>query len=188
MTRKPCPTSTDRPPPPVRPRRGPPGTPRSRLQASAGREFNLKDTEEGDDSSRVPPAFYGTPTLSDGRLYAGSYQGFVYSMTATPGDNVQSLADVGVFEIDGNKLSKSIAAAVVVSGDAIIVAAGEDADKGRLYVLDRQRLDEDRPAERCRYPARGSPPVGQLWSTPLVVDGIAYFGDLLATIKANEAG
>jgi hypothetical protein len=151
---------------------------------SIGREFRLEGTEEGDDSARVPPAFYATPALSDGRLYVGSYQGFVYSMTSEPTDNRDSLADVGVFEIDGNNLAKSIAGAVVVSGDAVVVAATEDADQGRLYVLDRTRLDEDRPAERCRYPAKGMAPVGQIWSTPLVIDGIIYFGDLAHNVHA----
>ena len=154
------------------------------LQATAGREFNLQDTVEGQDSGRVPPAFYATPAVSDGRLYAASYQGFVYSMTAAPGDGFDSLANVGVFEVDGNKLSKSIAGSPVVSGDTIVVAATEDANRGRLYVLDRTRLDEDRPAERCRYPDRELDPVGQMWSTPLVVDGIAYFGDLSHRLHA----
>ena len=154
------------------------------LQATAGREFNLQNTAEGQDSGRVPPAFYATPAVSDGRLYAASYQGFVYSMTAAPGDGFDSLANVGVFEVDGNKLSKSIAGSPVVSGDTLVVAATEDANRGRLYVLDRTRLDEDRPAERCRYPDRESDPVGQMWSTPLVVDGIAYFGDLSHRLHA----
>ena len=154
------------------------------LQATAGREFNLQDTVEGQDSGRVPPAFYATPAVSDGRLYAASYQGFVYSMTAAPGDGFDSLANVGVFEVDGNKLSKSIAGSPVVEGDTVVVGATEDANRGRLYVLDRTRLDEDRPAERCRYPARESAPVGQIWSTPLVVDGIAYFGDLSHRLHA----
>ena len=44
-------------------------------KATAGREFNLQNTAEGQDSGRVPPAFYATPAVSDGRLYAASYSG-----------------------------------------------------------------------------------------------------------------
>jgi len=50
-----------------------------------------------------------------------------------------------------------------------------------MYVLDAQELDanarQDR-IERCRYPAAGDSGVGRAWTTPLVFDGVAYFGDL----------
>ncbi len=121
------------------------------------------------DGSPTGPAFYGTPIVDGGRLYAGSYHGVAYSMRA---DGERVLGDVREFEIDGNPRSEGIAGSVVPAGDALVIAASEDAEAGRLYVL-----EADGFGERCRYPAT-EPLKGQLWTTPTVVDGIAYFGDL----------
>ena len=127
--------------------------------------------------SATGPAFYGTPIVDGGRLYAGSYNGVAYSMLAD-GDRV--LGDVREFEIDGNPRAEGIAGSVVPAGDALVIAASEDAEAGRLYVLEAGRLNDGLSGiqvERCRYPAT-EPLKGQLWTTPTVVDGIAYFGDL----------
>ncbi len=119
------------------------------------------------------PAIYGTPVVSGGRVYAGTYNGVVFSLDAS------SLGDARAFEIDGNDLAKGIAGSVAVDGGAVVVAAAEDAGAGRLYVLDAANL-----VERCRYPARNEPPAGQLWTTPVIRDGAAYFGDLSHQVHA----
>ena len=130
------------------------------------------------DQASIAPAFYGTPTLLDGRLYAGSYHGVAYSMRAIAGgDGIGVLGNVREFAVDGNPLAQGIAGSVVPAGGAIVIAASEDAEAGRLYVLEADGL-----VERCRYPE--VEPIGQLWTTPTVVDGVAYFGDLSHRVHA----
>ena len=119
------------------------------------------------------PALYGTPVIEGGRIYAGTYNGIVLSLDAA------SFGDARIFEIPGNDLAKGIAGSVVPHNDSLVVAAAEDAGAGRLYVLEASSL-----VEKCRYPARNEPPVGQLWTTPVIRDGIAYFGDLSKQVHA----
>ena len=140
--------------------------------AQRGETFGPPEVE----GSATGPAFYGTPIVEDGRLYAGSYHGVAYSMRA---DGAGVLGDVREFPIDGNPLAEGIAGSVVPAGGALVIAASEDAGAGRLYVLEASRLNDGLTplqVERCRYPA--VEPIGQLWTTPTVVDGVAYFGDL----------
>jgi len=154
-------------------------TSRGGIQPREGQVFDAQGREEGGDNSRVGVAFYGTPTIADGRLFVGSYQGFVYSLNVSEDGDV--LGDVGSFEIDGNKLAKGISGDVIYADGALVVAAAEDTQLGRLYVLEADELSanarQDR-IERCRYPLGEAGGVGRVWSSPLVVDGIAYFGDL----------
>ena len=119
------------------------------------------------------PALYGTPVIEDGRVYVGTYNGVVLSLDAV------GLGDARTFEIDGNDLAKGIAGSVVPHDGRLVVAATEDAGEGRLYVLAADSL-----VEQCRYPARNEQPVGQLWTTPVVLDGIAYFGDQSKRVHA----
>ncbi|MYA50938.1 MAG: PQQ-binding-like beta-propeller repeat protein [Chloroflexi bacterium] len=119
------------------------------------------------------PALYGTPVVEDGRVYVGTYNGIVLSLDAN------SFGDARTFEIDGNDLAKGIAGSVVPHNGSLVVAAAEDAGEGRLYVLEASSL-----IEQCRFPARNETPVGQLWTTPLVQDGIAYFGDQSKRVHA----
>ncbi len=146
--------------------------------AQLGETFGPPEVERG----ATDPAFYGTPAVADGRLYAGSYHGVAYSMRLAPREDGSGVLDgVREFGVDGNPLAESIAGSVVVAGDAIVIAASEDAEAGRLYVLEASRLNDGLSAlqvERCRYPATQLDPIGQLWTTPTVVDGVAYFGDL----------
>ena len=120
-------------------------------------------------------ALYGTPTVGNGRVFAGAYNGVVVSLEA------ENLTNPRTFEIDGNPLAKGIAGAVVPASDAVVIAAAEDANEGRLYVLEQDSL-----IERCRYPARNEPPVGQMWTAPVVQGGVAYFGDLGQRVHAVD--
>ena len=153
-------------------------TSRGGIQPREGHVFDAQEREEGGDKQRVGVAFYGTPTIADGRLFVGSYQGFVYSLNVSEDGDV--LGDVGSFEIDGNKLAKGISGDVIYADGALVVAAAEDTHLGRLYVLEAEELSAGRQnrIERCRYPLGEEVGVGRVWSSPLVVDGVAYFGDL----------
>ncbi|MDE2836946.1 MAG: PQQ-binding-like beta-propeller repeat protein [Chloroflexota bacterium] len=119
------------------------------------------------------PALYGTPVVEDGRIYVGTYNGIVLSLDAA------SLGDARTFEIDGNDLAKGIAGSVIPHNGSLVVAATEDAGEGRLYVIEDSSF-----IETCRYPARNEPPAGQLWTTPVIQDGIAYFGDQSKRVHA----
>lgn len=123
------------------------------------------------------PALYGAPVVEDGRVYVGTYNGIVLSLDA------DSFGDARTFEIDGNDLAKGIAGSVVPHNGSLVVAAAEDAGEGRLYVLEASSL-----VEQCRFPARNETPVGQLWTTPVVQDGIAYFGDQSKRVHAVSIG
>ena len=152
-----------------------------RVIAQPGATFDPPEVDQN-----ISQTFYGTPMLSNDRLYAGGYNGVVYSMRATPGRGGGGvLQDVAEFDIEGNPLAKSVAGSAVPVDDVIVVAVSEDAAKGRLLVLDAERLDQNLSApqvERCRYPQ--GDPIGQLWTTPTVADGIAYFGDLSHRLHA----
>ncbi len=130
------------------------------------------DVPEADDGQGFP-ALYGAPAVDGGRVVAGAYNGVVVSVSA------DGLGAPIRFEIDGNPLTKGIAGSVVPGNGVLAVAASEDADQGRLYVLDSSSLTEN-----CRYPARNEPPIGQLWTTPVVRGNIAYFGDLSQRVHA----
>ncbi len=123
------------------------------------------------------PALYGAPVVEDGRVYVGTYNGIVLSLDA------DSFGDARTFEIDGNDLAKGIAGSVVPHNGSLVVAAAEDAGEGRLYVLEASSL-----VEQCRFPARNETPVGQLWTTPVVQNGIAYFGDQSKRVHAVSIG
>ncbi len=160
------------------------------IQPQLGEVFDTADRDEGDDGSRVSAAFYGTPAVANGRVYVGSYQGFVYSLRASDSSQGRALddRDVGSFEIDGDDLAKGISGSVVYDNGTLVVVATEDTNDGRLYILDAEALDanarQDR-IERCRYPSDDDDPsVGRSWTTPLVIDRIAYFGDLEHALHA----
>ena len=147
-------------------------------RARLGEQFVARKPDQG----ATDPAFYGTPAVDGGRLYVGGYHGVAYSMRAVPrAEGGGVLQGVGEFPIDGNPLAEGITGSLVPAGDVIVVAASEDAEAGRLYVLEADRFDQglsELQVERCRYPAVNLDPIGQLWTTPTVVDGVAYFGDL----------
>jgi outer membrane protein assembly factor BamB len=157
-----------------------------RIIPREGASFDANDRDEG--GNRVDAAFYGTPTLAGDRVYVGSYQGFVYSLAGS--DSPQAtLTDVGSFEIDGDNLAKGISGDVIYTDGLLVIAAAEDTDKGRLYVLKADQLDLNTgPSriEQCRYPAGHENGVGRMWTTPLVLDGIAYFGDLESRVHAVD--
>ena len=121
------------------------------------------------------PGFYATPALVDGVVYAGGFRGFVFALDA------ETLTQRHPpFEIRGAALSKSIVGGVVAEGGRLVFGAAEGAAEGRLYVLDMELR------EQCTYPQRGAAATGAIWSTPTVVDGVAYFGDLAHHLHAVD--
>ena len=135
------------------------------LEAATGRRFSAFPLEE---DREFFGAIYGTPTVTEDRVYVGGFNGKVYALDKEDLEPVKP-----AFEVEGEELSKGVIGAVIVSGSKAVFGAAEDADTGRLYVLDAQEL-----VEVCTFPTRGNPPIGKIWSTPLVSAGVAYFGDM----------
>jgi len=115
-------------------------------------------------------AIYGTPALVDGRIYVGGFNGKVYALDA---QSLESAFAGAVFDVESDQLSKGVIGAVAVEEGRVVFGAAEDSESGRLYVLDAEDF-----REVCRFPARSADPIGKVWSTPAIVDGVAYFGDL----------
>lgn len=116
--------------------------------------------------------FYSTPTIGDNRVYVGGFDGTVFALDAG------SLTERGVFKIEGDRLSKGIIGGLALAKNRVVFGAAESAETGRLYVLDSNLRIV------CVYPSRGNKPVGAIWSTPTIVDGVAYFGDLAHNLHA----
>lgn len=118
-----------------------------------------------DDARDTFLAIYGTVTLVGNTLYVPGYNGKVYSL------DVESQDVIGEFEIEGEEQTKSVVSNVVIVDGKAVFGAASDSENGQLYVLDATEIER----EICRYPENGT--IGKVWSTPVVVDGIAYFGD-----------
>ena len=120
------------------------------------------------------PGFYSSPTVHNGTVYAGGFDGVVYAL------NAQNLLQELTFEIEGDRLSKAIVGELAVSDDRIVVSAAESAESGRLYILDSNLR------ELCVFPSRGEEPIGAIWGGARIVNGIAYFGDLDHSLYAVD--
>ena len=118
-----------------------------------------------DDARDAFLAIYAAVTLSGNTLYVSGYNGSIYSL------DVETQDVIGVFEIEGDEQTKSVVSDVVITDGKAVFGAADDSDTGHLYVLDAAEIER----EICRYPENGT--IGKVWTTPVVADGIAYFGD-----------
>jgi outer membrane protein assembly factor BamB len=138
-------------------------------------EFPRETDGSGDEFGSI----YGTPTLANGLIYAGGYNGRVYAVTAGRASEDGGLKEWqfevgivgGIEENDVDEVSKGVVGSVVVAEGKAVFGAAVDSENGRLYVLDAAD-----GLEQCRYPETGT--IGKIWSSPAVTNGIAYFGDL----------
>ena len=121
------------------------------------------------------PGFYSAPTVVGEVVYAAGFDGTVYALDAAHLQTVENRAN-----ITGDELSEHLVGSVVVSNGRLIVGAQETADTGRLYVFDEDLR------ETCTFPAPGAAPIGPVWTTPAVVNGVAYFGDLAHGLYAVD--
>ena len=145
------------------------GTPKGQILAlDLTRQGMVIASFEVADAGRTDafPGFYSSPLVFNDTVYAGGFDGVVYALDA------QTLTQEISFEIEGDRLAKSIVGELAISDDRIVFGAAETAESGRLYVLD---LDL---RERCVFPSRGANPIGAIWGGPRISEGIAYFGDL----------
>lgn len=130
---------------------------------------------------------YGTPRIDDGRVFGAAYDcdgldcdAQVFAVSADDGSPLWPEVTF--------KLPTSVVGAVAVSGDIVLFGTSaiddefdpDDAD-GYLYALDAQPDTERRVL--WRFPTEGA-----VWGTPVVSDGVVYFGDLDGVFYAVSLG
>lgn len=132
---------------------------------------------------------YGTPRLVDRIVYGAGYGGkggqtsaYVFAVDAQTGSPVWA---GGTFQ-----LNTEIVGAVAVHGDTLVFGTGaigrEGETPGFLYALDTT-ADADRPLSesvnrfKWRFPVGGA-----VWGTPVIADGIAYFGSMDGVFHAVD--
>lgn len=121
-------------------------------------EFDLRGEVESDQ------AVYGTPAISDGIAYVGSYDGTLYALNLTDGNDVWVKQGVG----DGGPIVGGPAV-----GDGLVVVGSSD---GALYAFDA---------------ADGSflwtfHTGNSIWATPVVTDGRIFFGSMDHSVYALD--
>ncbi len=135
-------------------------------------------------------AIYGSPVIASNVVYASGYtcrgnlcDGEVFAVDVNRGQPVWS---EGGFQIDTKLVgSVGVGQSTVVFGTSAVNR--EDEPPGYLYALNPQ-ADAGLPvAERVGARLKWRLPVdGAIWSTPAVVDDIAYFGTMGGTFYAVD--
>ena len=125
------------------------------------RDFTPGDNSEsssflGCTSSSAPElTAYSAPVVSGSVFYTGTYTGEVYALDAKTGARKWEPYDTG----------KPIVGAPAISGNEMIIASGD-----KLYKLN---IETGRPAWEEPFDTGG-----KIWSTPVIAEGIVYFGNL----------
>lgn len=110
----------------------------------------------GDDNKR---AIYGNPYLVDGAIFVGGYDGFLYSISASPSGEELSLN----WKIEVSPDEPLVGGPV--ASDGVVVVGSSD---GYVYAFD---IVQER--EIWRYQTGN-----KIWATPSIKDGIVYIGSL----------
>jgi outer membrane protein assembly factor BamB len=124
---------------------------------------NADEQECGDSGpeTRDLKAIYGPPVVADGTVYFGAWDGFVYALDA---DSGECLWD--------HETDDPIIGGVVADSGRVYAASTDE----NLYVLDASDGEE---LERAH--------VGDVWSTPLLLDGTLYVGAMDGELHALDA-
>jgi outer membrane protein assembly factor BamB len=138
------------------------------LDARTGNQVGMKYPEKKDSS--VFGGIYGTPSIGHNQVYVTGFNGTVHSLAQ------ESLRLNGIFHVEGTSSSRGVTGSVVVDGNKAIFGSAIGPKTGRLYVLDASNIQK----EICRFPKieQVSESINRIWATPIVSNGIAYFGDL----------
>ena len=134
-------------------------------------------------------AIYGTPRIEDGVIYGAGYDGrggqtkaSIFAVDANTGASVWA---GGSYQLD-----TEVVGAVAVDGGALVFGTAaigrEDETPGYLYALDTT-ADADRPLSETITRLKWRLPVGgRVWGTPVVTDGVAYFGSMDGVFHAVD--
>jgi outer membrane protein assembly factor BamB len=104
---------------------------------------------------------YGSPVVADGVVYFGAWDGFVYALDAASGECLWDF-----------ETGDPIIAGVVLDSDRLYAASTDE----NLYVLD--------PATGAEI---DSIKAGDVWSTPLLIDGTLYVSNVDGELLAFDA-
>lgn len=109
---------------------------------------------QGEESER---AVYGSPAINDGTLYVGGYDRRLYALSLN-----------GVLEWS-KPLDSPIVGTPVVSGNTLLI--GTAGDTLERFPAELYAFDVKERGIKWRFPSGD-----RLWTTPVVEDGIVYFG------------
>ena len=120
--------------------------------------FNLRGEVETDQ------AVYGTPAISNGIAYVGGYDGMLYALDLTDGNDTWGERPVG----DGSPI---VGGAAV--GEGLVVVGSSD---GALYAFDATD-----GSSKWSFQTGNS-----IWATPIVADGKIFFGSMDQKVYALD--
>ena len=132
---------------------------------------------------------YGTPRIADGVVYGAGYGG----RGGTTAASIFAVdADTGapVWAGGSYRLETEIVGAVAVHEDTLVFGTGvigrEDETPGYLYAL-ATTADADRALSETVGRVKWRLPVGgRVWGTPVIADGVAYFGSMDGVFHAVD--
>ena len=105
---------------------------------------------------------YGTPAVADDTLYVGGYDSVFYALSLKEDD------EEGRLKWRSRSLGGPIVGGPAVAGDLVLVGSSD----GSLYAFNTGGEETIRTA-MWRFPTGD-----KVWSTPTLVDGVAYFGSM----------
>jgi outer membrane protein assembly factor BamB len=108
--------------------------------------------------------FYQSPVIAQGTVYVGTFGGGVYALDAASG-----------LEIWHYNAKSSLVGGMAVNNSTLLFGASD----GKLYALD---VSGDSPSGVSIFNAENG-----IWSTPVLYDGIVYFGSLDHNLYAADA-
>ena len=131
--------------------------------ASGGEEL-WRYTLRGDVESDL--VIYGTPAVAKDTIFFASYNGFLYSLSL----DGEELWDTRIGD------GEHVVAGVTVADDLVLVGSND----GNVYAYE---YDFENHAAALRWVFDTG---GEVWSTPAVHDGVAYFGSLDHNVYAVD--
>jgi len=142
------------------------------LNATNGEPASWEEKELGETSSgggfpcagrfSQPMSTYGTPVVSNGVVYLGGYDGYVYSFTTAAGAQ------------NDFKTGGAIVGSPVISDNTVFVGSSD----GKLYALDLQLS----PTPKWEFETGD-----KIWSTPAVENGVVYVSSTDHRLYALDA-
>ena len=142
-------------------------------------------------SADRPITIYGTPRVVEGIVYGAGYGGrggkSAASVFAVDADTGQSVWAGGSYQLE-----TEIVGAVAVHEDTLVFGTGavgrEDETPGYLYALDATP-DAGKPLSETVVRLKWRFAVdGRVWGTPVISDGVAYFGSMDGVFHAVDVG
>ena len=152
------------------------GTPEGDLRALVAEDQTQPSANGGDELWRYTLrgdiekdlVIYGTPAVARDTIFFASYGGFLYSLSLDGEEQWDTRIGDGHHVVGG----------VTVADDVVLVGSND----GAVYAYE---YDFENHAAGLRWLFKTD---GEVWSTPTVHDGVAYFGSLDHHVYAVDRG